>query len=499
MTSISRRNLLRGLAAGAGGIALVPIMSRLTHADPPRSKRFVFVVEGNCFEPITLLDPATRSAINASARNAVAADDRWWYDNYGHSSPIVTGSTQFDATLALGAIAANGLASQTAVLFGLSSRIAGGGHSSFHGTLSCARSLGGLPGGPTIDTALAAVPAVRGSTPYEAVRLGVSYNLSLRLNYGLCAFDRGRSAPLIVDPSAAYSSLFGLVGAATDMAAFDRRGRLLDFARRDVSAALGTFSGGSVERGKLESYLSAIDDVTQRQQRLISLRARLTAVRPTPPATNPHYMHNTDVDNDPMERFAAQLELATAALKGDLTNVVVVGSGVGGDFDMQYPSASTAANRDVTRHNLHHESDGNASYLATIHEITAQQVAAIARMAADLKNTPDPINGGTMLDNTVIVYISDNGEQHHSTGTEFPALLIGGGAMGLHTGGRTIVYPGLASGASHRQVSNLWSTLGRVAGAQPYQLSATTRVDFDVFGNEGPTRVATGPLSELLG
>jgi hypothetical protein len=104
-----------------------------------------------------------------------------------------------------------------------------------------------------------------------------------------------------------------------------------------------------------------------------------------------------------------------------------------------------------------------------------------------------------MLDTTVIVYVSDNGEQHHSTGTEFPVLLLGGSGIGLRTGGRTIVYPGLDTGGSgHRQLSNLWNTLGRLTGAMPFALSPTTRVDFNAFGNEGPARVATGPLSELM-
>jgi hypothetical protein len=78
-------------------------------------------------------------------------------------------------------------------------------------------------------------------------------------------------------------------------------------------------------------------------------------VVPAPPAVNPLYAHDTDTDNDPISRFAAQLELATAALRGDLTNVVVVGSGIGGQFDMLYPSAMDPANRAIMRHPMHHE------------------------------------------------------------------------------------------------------------------------------------------------
>ena len=51
MSGLSRRALLRGLAAGAGSVALLPLMSRLTGkatAGPTPTPRFVFVLEGNC-------------------------------------------------------------------------------------------------------------------------------------------------------------------------------------------------------------------------------------------------------------------------------------------------------------------------------------------------------------------------------------------------------------------------------------------------------------------
>jgi hypothetical protein len=93
-----------------------------------------------------------------------------------------------------------------------------------------------------------------------------------------------------------------------------------------------------------------------------------------------------------------------------------------------------------------------------------------------------------MLDHTVIVYIGDNGEQHHSTASEFPTLVIGGRALGLKTRGPHPHLPGPVSANGHRQVSNLWNTLTYLSGAP-----------VDDFGAEGPTRRALGPLSELLG
>src|SRR5262249_12452246 len=150
----------RTIAAGAGGAMLLPILSRLTSADPPKVARFLFVVEGNCYEPVTVLDPATLAAIDATASQSITGQ-RWWYDSYAHQTPIVVPSTQFAQTPALPSIASLGLASVTAVLFGLSSRITGGGHTAYHGVLSSSRTVGGAPGGQTIDAYLGALPAVR--------------------------------------------------------------------------------------------------------------------------------------------------------------------------------------------------------------------------------------------------------------------------------------------------------------------------------------------------
>ena len=91
-----------------------------------------------------------------------------------------------------------------------------------------------------------------------------------------------------------------------------------------------------------------------------------------------------------------------------------------------------------------------------------------------------------MLDNTLIVYLGDNGEQHHSTASDFPILLLGGRGLGRSGLGETLIYPGLEADR-HRQLSNLWNTLGHLGGAP-----------LNDFGAEGRTRRALGPLTELL-
>ena len=194
-----------------------------------------------------------------------------------------------------------------------------------------------------------------------------------------------------------------------------------------------------------------------------------------------HVQELRDGPRERVEQAAQQLDLATSALIGGLSNVCVLGCGTGGDYNLSYPEVISG----VKRHDLHHQSGTNPEYLTAIHEVTRRQVNMIADVARRLRDTPD-LAGGSMLDHTAIIYLSDNGEQHHSTASEFPVLILGGRGMGLRTGGRTIIYPGLTSDG-HRQLSNLWNTLGYLAGEE-----------LDDFGKEGRTRRAYGPLSELL-
>ncbi len=465
--TFSRRTLLRGGALSVGAALLSPLLSRLARADDA-PRRFVFVVEGNCFEPVTCLSDATRAAIDATTSSPLGSK-RWWYRDYAHESVIDLPSAGLTTARSLAPL--GDLASRATVLLGLSSRVAGGGHSARHGALSSSRTVGGAPGGVTIDAWLASQAELCGDAPFDAIRLGVGTGRPL--DFGTCAYGRDKPAPMILDPATAYATLFG---GATDGASRERfmeRGGLLDFARDDVNAALASFRGDSIERAKLEQYLASVERLRGRHERMVELSLGLTP--PAAPEENPLYG-----TGDALDVFAAQMELATAALLGDLTNVCVIGSGTGGDFGLRYGSVSS-----VGRHDMHHGSGASAELLDAVHTVTERQVAEIARLASTLAATPET-GGGTMLDHTVIVYVSDNGEQHHSTASEFPVLLLGGESLGLASGGRSLVYPGLES-PNHRQLSNLWNTLGHLGG-----------LELNDFGEEGPTRVAPGPLGELL-
>lgn len=405
MTRLTRRGLLASV--GFGSAFLGPFLRQALSAGPvPR--RFVFVVEGNAIEPIAFTSAATAAAIDAQATSSVLGR-RWSYDLYGHTRPIEVAAGDLHTAIALDPLASDGttadLTAKATVVLGLSSRITGGSHTTSFGALSSSRSTPALPAGQTLDAWLAALPAVRGSTPFDAVRVGVGSSNAILANC-TCAFAAGRSAPVTLDPFLAYDNLFGFLPGSSGASSFGRRSDQLDFAIDDVNAALGAFSGNSRERAKLEAYLDSLLVIRQRQDDLSAIAAAIdpsdpSTAFPAPedPATNPLYATGEHLDI-----LAAQFENVTAALLGGLTNVAVITSGTGGDFGymdygrvlQRHPGVPVG----LGRHDLHHGSGGDpagtGAYVDAIHDVSREHVVMIADLARpkgrhDARSHRDPV------------------------------------------------------------------------------------------------------------
>ncbi len=472
---MQRRHFLSLAATAAGAAMLAPFFARRARAGGNEPARFVFFVEGNGYEPVTVTSALTRAALDPTLVGGPIGSARFWPKRYQHRTVI---ETQGDLSTAPSLQSLGSLADKTAVLLGLSSRITGGGHSALHGVLSSRRSNGKLPTGPTIDAVLAGAPRVAGAV-FDAVRFGYAsqqHHAGKNLDLGTCALGDGVPAPLVLQPQNAFDMLFS---AQTNAAQFAREGSMLAFAREDVARALADDAvNGALaqsERTKLIRYQEAIASSEARRARLAQAQATLPTL-PTRLATR-------SVE-DIFDVLGAHSATLSVALQGGLSNVGVIGIGTGADFDTFYDASHTG------RHTAHHESESSSAQRDYIHATGRLQLEVMLDFARGLDAVP--AGTGTLLDHTVCVYIGDNGETHHAEADEFPVVLVGGGALGLVTQGRTLVYPGLSARETgeHRQVSNLWNTLGALAG-----------LDLNDFGGEslrGGTRVVEGPLLELL-
>ena len=508
--SMDRRAFMQALGLGAGAAYLGSTMPHAwAHGAPGAPRRFVFVLEGSGLEPGKLLTPAARAAIEDHATGSLlchrvikcgglwANSDEVPLDPamnqlYGHDAPLVINEDPLSSAGTLGALAEGewgpSLEAKSAVVLGLSSLITGGGESTYGGALSCTRSGPKGPAGQSIDALLATYPSVRQSTPFDALRLGIGKSAEAIVQ-GTSSFGPGRPAPVIFDYNIVYDMLFGSVHSAASARQFAAHTHALTFARRNVIRRIATFEGPNRALHKLRTYKLSIDEQLLRHRRLADMGDALRAVVPPPLAQQA----NGYAWTPHLVRLANHFQLATAALLGALTNVVVIASGSGGyglfdvDYRQKYPHLGlplpSVGGRQRTRQAVLRGRPTNPVDHRILYEATARHVQHIAEMARALDAVPE--GDGTMLDNTAIIYMSDNGEQHHSLAEEWPMLLVGGGNMGLQTGGRTLVYPRVGR-PQNRQVSNLFNTLGYCAGQQ-----------LDDFGGEGARRIARGPLPEL--
>ena len=479
---LPRRTFLKGVGLGTGAAFLSPVMQHAMTMQcfdaPELPRRFVFVIQGNGIRPDYLTTPGAEDLVDTVEQTRMLQE----------LSPSPTNI--------LSALSGTGgeldLTPYATALLNVSSKIAGGGHTCYYRALSCSSEPR-----ETFDAWLARKLYV--NAPFDAIRLGVIPSTTTPFQYdNMFLNEYGVSQPIYANPKEAFNGLFGSIGKGDVARNFRTEQHLLDFAKRDVSAALSTFSGNSRERAKLETYLGAIEQLSQEKTRLFDKRDCLenlvayTGVAPTSSA----FEHKC-----PLVRMEAQYELATAALLGQMTNVAVLTNSVGNAFAYtRYHSLKYIMQEDPDfdggvpwLHGLAHMAGGIADSETSVAGQVARevlrrsrelQVEQIAKLARTLASVPE--GDGTMLDHTVIVFMSDNGGSHHSQCDNWPILLMGGGALGLKTGGRTLISPKFGT-AGNLRVSNVLNTLGHVAG-----------FDLNDWGGEPDRKTVGGPIPELL-
>lgn len=431
---ITRRSALKGLTLGAGAALLHPILTQLAaHAAGASSavrQRFVFVVQSNGINPNHLLLPGMAPRKNNDLPKNERVEETALAEQE-LAAPIAEFAPYKD---------------RLTILQGLSGRIAEGGtggHSTNHGALGCYPGNQG-PMGQTIDCALGeASPGV-----IQNVALGILSRLEHTLNYQLSASAPGKALPIQCSPEQAFKGLFGSVTGGTSRQAFDRQTNLLDFMADDVRRSRRALAGE--ESAKLDQYIAAFETLHARQSKIENLKPALSAAMPKLDAK---FQTPTEVN-----RIEAQFETGAAALIAGLTNVLTIASGGGGQQYLSWPELGIPIDGHENGHGK-----GVAGLTAEECFVKVRQFHCklIAGLAAKLQSIRE--GDGTMLDNTLIVYLSDSGEAHHPRLREWPVVLLGGLRGKLKPGGRYLQMPPYLA-KNHRTLSNLYLTLLQAAG-----------------------------------
>ncbi len=459
--ALPRRDLLKTLTLGAGGFLLNPIVSQLearAAGSQKMPKRFVFVVESNGVRPEQI------------APKGVDRKPREQKPLNGPETLFETSLSDKELPFSLAPVAE--FKDRLTIVQGLSGRICGGGHSNNFGALGCfpvQRESTNIAD-ETIDGALAKI--VPGIFPH--IGLGISKRLENSVIYNISAIGPNKGLPTMCKPDQAYAALFGSVASGSARQEFLAKNNLLDFMRDDVKKVASQLRGD--EREQLDAYLSSFETLRDRQSRLNEIEHTL---REKAPVTDNKYTSEVETD-----RLDAQFDIGAAALIAGLTNVMTLSSAAGiRDFDITFKGLGLKIDKHSIGHGGSYEGKTWAELYDMIRRYHFELIAGLMKKLNAVKE-----GDGTMLDNTLIVYLSDGAEAHHSRCWEWPMVLLGNIGKQLKTG-RYLDYPGYGH-KGHRTTASLYTTLLNLAGSnrESFGMADPALKDLD----------QTGVLTELL-
>jgi hypothetical protein len=450
-TQLDRRAALKGVTLGAGAVVLQPFLNALAaeakgEAPPPR---LVFVVEANgLWEHHVRPQTLGKANVTDKLVDAPLADHKL-------PEPIAT---------------LEAIKYRMSVVLGLSSKHVTPNHGGSYGVFNCCAQGQGVNHAvhaQTIDHAFAAkVPAV-----LPVVGLGVPASADRVFANWLSVSEPRRPLPFICQPEVAFRTLFGSVAEGDAGKVYQARNKLLDWCRSDINRVRDELP--QMDREKLDVYLDTFEQMRSRQQKLSDIKDRLKA---NLPALDKFDCKRTT------GRFEAQCSIAVAALASRLTNVVVIDTACG------YQGYHTWTDLGVTLdgHAIGHMAGQphREKHAVPVRRFYSERVADLAKRMAAVKE-----GNGTMLDNSLIVYLSDAAEEHHGQGMTWPMILVGNLGGRLKTAGRFLQFPDYNK-AGHRTMANFFLALLHAVGDKREKFGEPDRElkDIDI----------AGPLTEIL-
>jgi hypothetical protein len=461
---LTRRTFFRGAALGLGGLYLAPFLRDLAAADGvPQSRpaRVLFFVQGNGIYPAEIQPSGIERP-----RDPKTLEDR----------PLS------DAQLAFSLEPLAPWQKQLTLLHGLSGRVARGSHNSGFAALGC-WPFNKKDYGETIDAALAR--QLGGIYPH--VGLGASNDPS-SMAYILTSAGRGKALPTLLNPVIAHQQYFAAGASGEARKQFDVDTNLLDFMADDVKRMQSRLN--SAERQKLDRYLEAFESMSGRQSKLAAMSSQIAKASPR---IDPQLGVIVDTKTGPtgvFDRLEAQFQIAAGSMIAGLTNVVTVSGGAGPDKIGLDCMASEVGkgNGYIGSHGIGHGGATAGLTAAECHALIRRK--CLEKLAVFLKQLESiPEGNGTMLDNTLVVYMSDSAEGHHPVCREWPFVVIGNLGGRLKLGDRYLRYTNYGQ-SGHRTIANFYLALLHAVGdrRESFGLKDSEILDLD----------QDGPLSEIL-
>ena len=205
----------------------------------------------------------------------------------------------------------------------------------------------------------------------------------------------------------AYRNMFldeGTVSKESQRERMLRQNSILDVVLEQAKALQGKL--GSRDRDKLEEYFDSVRTLEKRIQQQEPWSDR---PKPKAPVEEPNPGNGTE------EQLRSMIEIIGLALKTDSTRAITCVSGfVNGDFGLN-----------GGYHGFSHHGE-REELVTALKKIEGFQISMMSYLIDLLKREEDLINGGTLFDNTVVLFGCGMATGTHST-RNLPLVLAGGG------------------------------------------------------------------------
>lgn len=282
---------------------------------------------------------------------------------------------------------------------------------------------------------------IGGSTAFRSLEL----SLGDWDHYWTLSFDStGTAVPRTNNPLTVFQRVFANVmptntmPSAAALRAVAEQKSILDAVQADITRIETRL--GPAEKAKLDQHLTAVRDIEQR----LSSTASATCTVPAKPTGD--WTSTADIDEYFTPQFLPefpsicqlQLDLIAQAFACDLTRVAtmqILHSGA--EVPMAYIDPSLAGidpHADIAHKYSYGSGNSVSLQLALMQRWFATQVAYVMKALSQI-----PEGNGSVLDNTIILWTSDQGDPANHYYNNLP-IVIGGGCGGKWRTGRYVQY-----------------------------------------------------------
>ena len=398
-------------------------------------KRFVFVHKGNGLLPDSLILPTLAAAEKQKEKN---------------KEPFEVNLGDHDLPSWMGAL--NEHKAEMTILQGLSGKMCTTGHHTWQSSLGVYKANERLSSikWATVDFELAKLFP----SSLEHIELACFPSGGGNSRGNINGIEKGFSARGPQQPNYAFGSpkvameeLFKSVSSDKDaQIAYKLERRLLEFAAKNEVAMAEELRG--LEKAKVKNYSDSIEDIRERNRKM---DAMADVIRKHAPKLDAKYLSD---DINTIDRQLGHTEILLSTLISGMTNVVTF---TVDELGTPYTGITDIEKEIVNLHDVGHGKPVKTFQALEVREkVRRHHMDVLDRIVTRLKSVPE--DGGTMFDNTMLLYFPDNGETHHSHGTEWPFILLSGKNAKMDIAGKYIRLPHYGK-EGHKTLGNWYTSI----------------------------------------